>query len=392
MKRIMVTAGLVAATALVLTGCSGAGGGADSSGGGTILIGGIAGTTGAYGSTGEAVVNGTQLAVDEINAKGGVLGKKLKFEAHDDGASATTSSQLFNRLLSAGAIAIVGSPDTGPTTASLSSQKKIPVIGAVDDGGLTVYPNGPDKPPYPWAFSTSLNTFAWGGAIADYALKNCKALAVLHDPSSYGLGGLAGIKMVYDKAGKKLALEDSITENWATGATVGLKSEIDKITASGADCVDIWLTPQDQASFVQEAHSLGAKFTFLGNDETDADSTFSDLAKDQADGMISALLTTEVHPDARLLAFQKKYKSQFKTASTPFAELSYDAIYMLKQAIEKGKSTEPLSLQKQLNSISNFDGLTGKLTFTQQQHTTINKDQLTLVKFSTSSNKWEPLS
>jgi ABC-type branched-subunit amino acid transport system substrate-binding protein len=65
---------------------------------------------------------------------------------------------------------------------------------------------------------------------------------------------------------------------------------------------------------------------------------------------------------------------------------------MLKQAIEKGKSTEPLSLQKQLNSISNFDGLTGKLTFTQQQHTTINKDQLTLVKFSTSSNKWEPLS
>jgi branched-chain amino acid transport system substrate-binding protein len=389
MKRIVIT-GVVVAAALALTGCSGGSGGA-ASGGGTILIGGIAGTTGAYGSTGQAVVNGSQLAVDEINAKGGVLGKKLKFESHDDGASATTSSQLFNRLLSEGAVAIVGSPDTGPTTASLSSQKKIPVIGAVDDGGLTIYPDGPDKPPYPWAFSTSLSTFAWGGALADYALANCKGLAVLHDPSSYGLGGLAGIKMVYDKAGKKLALEDAITENWSTGATVGLKSEIDKIKASGADCVDVWLTPQDQASFVQEANNEGTKFTFLGNDETSADPTFSGLAKDQAEGMVSALLTTEVHPTAKLTAFQKKYKTKFNVDSTPFAELSYDAIYILKQAIEKGKSTDAPSLQKQLNSISDFDGLTGSLTFTPQQHTTINADQLTVVKYSTASSSWEPV-
>jgi len=382
-------AGLAAAAVLALAGC--ASGGSGSSSGATILIGGIAGTTGAYGSTGQAVVNGSQLAIDEINAKGGVLGKKLKFEAHDDGASATTSSQLFNKLVSAGAIAIVGSPDTGPTTASLSSQKKIPVIGAVDDGGLTIYPDGPSKPPFPYAFSTSLNTFAWGGAIADYALQNCKGLAVLHDPSSYGLGGLAGIKAAYEAKGKKLALEDAVTETWATGATVGLKSEIDKITASGADCVDIWLTPQDQASFVQEAKSAGAKFTYLGNDETSADPTFSNLAKDQAAGMVSALLTTEVHPTAALTSFQAKYKAKFNVASTPFAELSYDAIYMLKQAVEAGKSTDPKSLQKQLNSITDHDGLTGKLTFTAQQHTTINADQLTIVKFSTSSNSWEPL-
>jgi ABC-type branched-subunit amino acid transport system substrate-binding protein len=391
MKKSLLLAGAVAAAAaLALAGCSGGGG--SSSGGGTILIGGIAGTTGAYGTTGQAVFNGTQMAIDEINKKGGVLGKKLKFDGHDDGASATTSSTLFNKLLSEGAVAIVGSPDTGPTTASLSSQKKIPVIGAVDDGGLTVYPKGPDQPPYPYAFSTSLNTFAWGGAIAEYALQNCKGgLAVLHDPSSYGLGGLAGIKLVYDAKGKKLALEDSITENWSTGATVGLKAEIDKIQQSGADCVDVWLTPQDQASFVQEANALGAKFTFLGNDETNADSTFSDLAKDQAAGMVSAAITSGLNPDAKLQKFRDDYKARFDVDSTPFAELSYDAIYMLKQAIEKGKSTEPQSLQKQLNSITDYDGLTGKLTFTAKQHTTINKEQLTMVSFDPASKTWKPL-
>ncbi len=388
MKRFVLVGIAVTAASLALAGCGSSG--SSGGGGGTILIGGIAGTTGAYGTTGQAVFNGTQMAVDEINASGGVLGKKLKFEPHNDGADATTSSQLFNKLISEGAVAIVGSPDTGPTTVALSSQKKIPIIGAVDDGGLTVYTQGPDKPPAPYAFSTSLNTFAWGGAIADYAIGHCQGLAVLHDPTTYGLGGLAGIQMAYDKAGKKLALTDSITENWSTGATVGLKSEINKIEASGADCVDVWLTPQDQASFVQEAKTEGAKFTFFGNDETDADATFSGLAKDQADGMISALLSTEVNPTSQLTTFQQKYKARFNVDSTPFAELSYDAVFMLKQAIEQGKSTKPQALQKALNSVSNYQGLTGSLTFTPQQHTTITADQLTVVKFSSASNSWVP--
>jgi ABC-type branched-subunit amino acid transport system substrate-binding protein len=387
MKRI-IPLSVIAAAAIALTGC--AGGGGTSSG--SLLIGGIAGTTGAYGSTGQAVVNGTQLAVAEINKAGGINGQQVKFDWADDGADATTSSQLFNKYLSAGAVAIVGSPDTGPTTAALADQKKFPVLGAVDDGGLTIYPDGPDKPPYAYAFSTSLNTFAWGGAIAEYALANCTGgLAVLHDPSSYGLGGLAGITTVYDAAGKKLALEESITENWSTGATVGLKAEIEKIVASGADCVDIWLTPQDQASFVQEANSLGVDLTFLGNDETDADATFSDLAGDQAVGMISALLTTDVNPTDKLTAFRDAYKKKFAVEATPFAELSYDAVYILKKAIETGKSTKPADIKDQLNKITAFEGLTGSLTFSETQHTTINKEQLTMVSFDGASKTWKPL-
>src|SRR4051812_31929398 len=98
-------AGVLAIGALCLAGCSsgsapstatssGAASAAASSGAGgsvapsgeTLLLGGIAGTTGAYGSTGQAVVNGTQVAVDEINAAGGVAGKQFKFDWHDDGA------------------------------------------------------------------------------------------------------------------------------------------------------------------------------------------------------------------------------------------------------------------------------------------------------------------
>lgn len=398
-RRQLQAATLLTASALALTACAGSsgssgsqGGGGGKADGGTILVGEIAGTTGAYGTTGQAMVNAGQMAIDDINAAGGVLGKKLSFQWYNDNASATTSSQLFRKLVSAGAVAIAGSGDTGPTTAAESDRAKIPNIGAVDDGGLTVYPNGPDKPPYAWVFDTGLNTFAWGGAIAKYALEHCKGLAVLHDPSSYGLGGEAGIKMVYEAGGKKLALDEAITENWSTGATVGLKSEINKIKQSGADCVDVWLTPQDQASFVQEAKSLGVKLTVFGNDETDADATFSDLAKDEADGMISALLTTEVHPNAKLTEFQQRYQQRFKVASTPFAEATYDAMLMLRDAIKSANSTKAVDLQKAFNAITNFDGLTGQLSFTEQKHTTIGVEQLTMVKFNKTTKKWEPLS
>jgi ABC-type branched-subunit amino acid transport system substrate-binding protein len=223
-------------------------------------------------------------------------------------------------------------------------------------------------------------------------LNKCSGLAVLHDPSGYGMGGLAGIQLAYKAAGKKLALTDSITENWSTGATVGLKSEISKIKKSGADCVDVWLTPQDQASFMEEARTEGANFTFLGNDETCSDTTFSGLAKKQGDGMICAMITTDMNPDARLAKFRQDYKKKFGVDATAFAELTYDAVYILKEAIERGKSTSPQSLQTELNKTTNFDGLTGKLTFTEKQHTTLTPEQLTVVKYDAASDSWVPVS
>ncbi len=93
------------------------------------LIGLIAGTTGAYGSTGAAPINGAQMSVDKINASGGALGRQLKLDPHNDDASATVSGQLYEKLIAAGVIAIAGSPDTGPVTAQLAIRHKFPAIG-----------------------------------------------------------------------------------------------------------------------------------------------------------------------------------------------------------------------------------------------------------------------
>ena len=354
-----------------------------------ILIGLIAGTTGAYGSTGVATVNGAQLAVDKVNAAGGVLGKKFKLDPHNDNASATTSGQLFAKLVSDGAVAIAGSPDTGPTTAELAIRYKVPDIGVVDDGGLTVNPDGPDGAPNAWVFDFGLNTFAWGAKIGEYALKNCPdGLAVLHDPSTYGMGGLYGIQQVYKAAGQQIKLDHTITENWSTGATAGLMPEVNAIKDAGIKCVDAWLTPQDQAAFVQDLNSVGYKATVFGNDETNSDDTFSKLAGDLADGTISATLSSDYKPGADLQAFRDAYKKKFNVDPTPFAETSYDAILMLAQVITTAKSTKAADLQKGFNAVQGFKGITGDLSFNEKNHITITKDQLTLVKFDAKSNAW----
>lgn len=353
------------------------------------LIGLIAGTTGAYGSTGVATVNGAQMAVDKINASGGVLGRQLKLDAHNDEASATLSGQLFEKLVAAGAVVIAGSPDTGPVTAQLAMRHKMPTIGVVDDGGLTVNTEGPNAPPNPWVFDFGLNTFAWGEKIGEYALKHCpNGIAVLHDPSTYGQGGLYGIKLAYDKAGKKIDIDHTITENWSTGATAGLMPEVNAIKAAGVKCVDAWLTPQDQAAFVQDLHSAGYAATVFGNDETNSDDTFSKLAGDMADGMISAVLTSDLHPSPELTAFREDYKKKFNLETTPFAETSYDSIMMLAHVVETTKSTKPADLQKGFNSVQGFKGITGDLGFSEKNHITINAEQLTLVKYDGAKKEW----
>ncbi len=107
-------------------------------------------------------------------------------------------------------------------------------------------------------------------------------------------------------------------------------------------------------------HSLGDHFTVLGNDETSSDTTFAGLAGANANGVLSAELTASYAPDAAVKAFAAAYLKEFHIATTPFAELSYDAVFMLAKAIDAGHSTSPKSIQTQLNSIRNYPGLTGQ--------------------------------
>jgi branched-chain amino acid transport system substrate-binding protein len=107
---------------------------------------------------------------------------------------------------------------------------------------------------------------------------------------------------------------------------------------------------------VQDLHSAGYNATVFGNDETNADDTFSKLAGDLADGTIRAVLTSDLHPSPELTSFREEYKNRFNIDPTPFAETSYDSIMMLSQVVNDTKSTKPADLQKGFNSVKGVQG------------------------------------
>lgn len=355
--------------------------------GNPILIGVIQGTTGAYGNVGIQSDEGAQLAYDELKTNG-ILGRPVRIESVNDNADGTLAGQLFKKFVSEGAVAIVGSPDTGPVTAQLAVRYKIPDIGIVDGGGLTVYPNGPDKPPNYWVFQSGGNSFAWGAAMADYALKHCKGFAVLHDTTSYGMGAIAAIKKVYRDAGKTLALDHPITENWTSGATAQLMPEVAAVKKSGADCVDVWLSPSDQAAFAQDVYTTGAKLQILGNGDTNGDETFTNLAGPGANGVIGAFVTAQIHPNELFKAFAAKFRAKFNKEPTQPSALTYQAIMTLAHVIEETKSTDRAVIRDAFEKLTNYPGVFGNITFTPQRHVTITEQELTLVKYDYANKKW----
>ena len=84
----------------------------------------------------------------------------------------------------------------------------------------------------------------------------------------------------------------------------------------------------------------------FGNDETNADDTYSKLAGDLAKGTVSAILTSDLHPSAELTAFREEYKKQFNVEATPFAETSYDSIMMLAQVIKTQSRRSPRTCRR----------------------------------------------
>lgn len=394
MRQLSISLSVLALSATGLIGVVGSGSvAASASSKSPILVGSIMPETGAYSAIGQAADNSAKMAVAEINKAGGILGRQLKVVYTNDNANSTTSALLFKKFVSEGAVAILGSGDTATTTVTLASQYKIPDVGLIDDGGSAIYPNGPGKAPYPWAWSTSFNGYAVGQALGIYANKSCpNGLYIVHDGTYYGEGGLAGFQISYKTA---LKGNDTIDENWSSSqpAAGAMDSEISKIVASGASCADVWLTPQDQATFLNVMANLGdtGKFLVMGNDATDSDTTMTALAGSNADKMITADLTVLTKPSAVDQAYSAKYKKLYHINATPWGMVQYDAVKILALAITRAHSTKATALQAQLNKIKNFPGLTGALTFTKMIHTSINGPEFTSVQYNATSKTWNAI-
>lgn len=356
-----IAASAAAVMALSLAGCSG-GSMDDSSSsnakasGDSITIGTVTTNSGTAAAYGEAEVKGFELAVSEINAKGGINGKKVKLESMDDKGDATEASNAFNKLSGDNNVLAVAGPTISATTAAvapLADQAKLATIAPAATSDSIETGN--------YLFRTCFKDSYQGEVAARFAAENLKVkkVAVLYgtgDPYSSGVGE------AFAKAAEKLGLEVVDKESSSSADDTEYSAQLQKIQASGAELLYApYYYSVAGPYIIPQARSVGFEGYVMGPDGYDGLKLTGDKSQYNKT-YYTTHYSADDNTNTKVQDFIKSYKSKNNAEPNTFAALGYDTIYMLKQAIEKaGKNATREDVRNAVTGM-NFDGVTGKFT------------------------------
>ncbi len=356
-----VAASAAAVMALSLAGCSG-GSMDDSSSssakasGDSITIGTVTTNSGTAAAYGEAEVKGFELAVSEINAKGGINGKKVKLESMDDKGDATEASNAYNKLAGDNNVFAVAGPTISATTAAvapLADQSKLVTIAPAATSDSIETGN--------YLFRTCFKDSYQGEVAARFAAENLKVkkVAVLYgtgDPYSSGVGE------AFAKAAEKLGLEVVDKESSSSADDTEYSAQLQKIQASGAELLYApYYYSVAGPYIIPQARSVGFEGYVMGPDGYDGLKLTGDKSQYNKT-YYTTHYSADDNTNTKVQDFIKSYKSKNNAEPNTFAALGYDTIYMIKQAIEK--AGENATREDVRNAVAGmtFDGVTGKFT------------------------------
>lgn len=356
-----VAASAAAVMALSLAGCSG-GSMDDSSSssakasGDSITIGTVTTNSGTAAAYGEAEVKGFELAVSEINAKGGINGKKVKLESMDDKGDATEASNAYNKLAGDNNVLAVAGPTISATTAAvapLADQSKLVTIAPAATSDSIETGN--------YLFRTCFKDSYQGEVAARFAAENLKVkkVAVLYgtgDPYSSGVGE------AFAKAAEKLGLEVVNKESSSSADDTEYSAQLQKIQASGAELLYApYYYSVAGPYIIPQARSVGFEGYVMGPDGYDGLKLTGDKSQYNKT-YYTTHYSADDNTNTKVQDFIKSYKSKNNAEPNTFAALGYDTIYMIKQAIEKaGKNATREDVRNAVTGMT-FEGVTGKFT------------------------------
>lgn len=362
---------MVLAAAMMLTAMVGCGNGNTQDGGNannagatgdTIKIGGLAPLTGDVSVYGVAVDNGVKMAVEEINADGGVLGKQIEYIVYDEKGDATEAVNAYNKLVqSDNVVAIVGDVTSKPTlaVAQQAAKDKIPLITAsgtaenITQAGENIFR------------ACFIDPFQ-GELMASYASKKLekKTAAIIYNISDdYS----KGLYEAFEAAAGDLGIEVVQVEGYGKG-TVDFKAQLTNIKSKNPDVIFLPVYYQDAALIAVQAKELGIEAQFLGADGWDG--VIGQVDESNMDAVNGAYFCSQYSAqsdDPNLQAFLSKYKETYGMDASQFAVLGYDAMKMLAQAISEAGSTDSAAITSAMAAID-FTGLTGHMTFDENRN------------------------
>lgn len=321
----------------------------------TIRIGVVNEITGAQAESGQFTVNGIKLALDEINAAGGVLGKPLELRIEDNASTNPGTVLAFSKISSeAGLAGIIGPIRSTQIQAASPTIAKagIPTMIGGSDMSLTHVNNR-------WVFRARPHDGYSSRVIADFGVNTLKMRkwAIVHSTDAFGSGGRTALVAALKQLGVEPVLIQGYTNNSQDFTPIVLA-----IKKSGADILGTYMTnPADQGIFAKQLRQLGVSTAWVGSPTTIGVSTLA-LAGEALHGSHAiADFTTDATPLTR--AFTKRYRDRYGINPDSYSAWAYDATQLLALAIRTAGSTAPEAVRKAILSVRGYEGLEGRYDF-----------------------------
>jgi branched-chain amino acid transport system substrate-binding protein len=309
----------------------------------TIKIPNIIELSGAGATVGANWKNGSSLAVDEINAAGGILGKKIVLEFVDTGSDPGKARAAIQRALDDKPVAIFGPIYSGSVSATLqlTNEAQIPQVIGGEAANLTAQGSK-------YLFRTSFGQNVSMPKIANYLRDETKAksLAIIYVNNDFGKGGRNAIMKELETRGIKVVADLSTEAGQADFA-----ADVIKLKGANADAIFVYLNEEESARFLIEARKQGLDKPLIG-ETTLLGQKVIDLAKGAANGVKGHVGLTVDAPIPAIQAFGKKFEAKFNYKPDHNGVKGYIAPYMIKAAAEKAGKLDAKAIAEALHGLT----------------------------------------
>ncbi|WP_241021630.1 branched-chain amino acid ABC transporter substrate-binding protein [Burkholderia sp. Ac-20353] len=323
----------------------------------TVKIGVAAPLTGQAAYQGKDLQNGAQLAVDQINAAGLLIrGQKVKLvlDAEDDAGDPRQATQVAQKLTDAKIVAVIGHLNSGTT---------IPASKIYSDAGIVQIAPTATNPAYTQqGFKTTYRLVATdarqGPSLADYASKvlKIKTVAIVDDATAYG----QGLAVEFEKGAKANGIK-VVSHDATNDKATDFRAILTKIKGERPDAIMFGGLDAAGGPFAKQARQLGMPMKILAGDGV----CISDLAKlagDAASNVICSIAGAPLEKMPKGPSFAQSYKARFGNAPVLAAPFTYDAVYVIADAMKRAQSTAPDKILAAMPS-TNYQGVLGDIRF-----------------------------
>jgi len=303
---------------------------------------------------------GYQIALDEINASGGLLGKKVELLAYDNRCNPSEAVNVANKLIEAKVLAILGAHCSSATLATmpLVATAKIPLIDGVASSPKITELSG--KGGNEWTFRINPSDEDMMDALGQYLKEQgskFKRIAILAEDSDFGRGGAAAFTAVAKKNGLEIISTDFHPQNYPDFTPL-----ITRLQQNKPDAIALFQLAGDQINFLRNAMQLGVKIPYLGRFDPGG-SNVQIIKAGGMEGSVTAWTYSDLVDTQANRAFAAEVQKLHNQTPVLQTWAGYEAMRLLAQAIRNAGSAEPEKIRDALKSIKTTNVMGAPLSF-----------------------------